>query len=72
MKMLVALIPNMVHWFSWKQVKRNVGRTVKWREQQQKIFVVRLWSFAKNKNFFGEQTAAARSGRNDVIAKKNC
>jgi len=34
------LIPNMVHWFVWKQVKRNVGRTVKWREQQQKIFVV--------------------------------
>jgi len=32
--------------------ERNVGRTVKWREQQQKIFVVRLWSFAKNKNFW--------------------
>jgi len=32
-------------------VKGNVGGTVKWREQQQKIFVVRLWNFAKNKNF---------------------
>jgi len=41
----------MVHWFAWKQVKRNVGKTVKWREQQQKIFVVRLWNFAQNKNF---------------------
>ena len=56
----------MVHWFAWKQVKRNVGRTVKSREQQQKIFVVTFWNFAKTK-LFVEQTAAAR---NDVIAKK--
>jgi len=31
--------------------ERNVGRTVKWREQQQKIYFVRLWNFEKNKNF---------------------
>jgi len=23
----------MVHWFAWKQVKQNISRTVKWREQ---------------------------------------
>ena len=31
------------HWFhsfTWKQVKRNVSRTVKWSEQQQKTSVL--------------------------------
>jgi len=23
----------MVHWFAWKQVKQNISRTVKWKEQ---------------------------------------
>jgi len=27
----------MVHWFAWKQVKRNMSRMVKKKEQQQII-----------------------------------
>jgi len=27
----------MVQWFAWKQVKQNISRTVKWREQLQNI-----------------------------------
>jgi len=47
----------------------ELWQKVKWREQQQKNFVVRFWNFAKNKNFrpTGEQSAAAR---NDVTVKK--
>jgi len=58
----------MVHWFAWKQVERNNRRTVKWREQQQNIFLLDFET-AKHKNFclIGEQTAATR---NDVTAKK--
>ena len=55
----------MVHRFAWKQVKRNVGRTVKWREQQQKCSLIGFETLQKTK-IFGEQTAAAR---NDVTAK---
>jgi len=29
-------VHNMVHAFAWKQVKRNVSRTVKWSELRQK------------------------------------
>jgi len=46
-------------------VKRNVGRTVKWREQQQKYSLLD-YETLQNK-IFSEQIAAAR---NDVIAKK--
>ena len=55
----------MVHWFAWKQVKRNGGITVKWREQQQKSSLSDFETLQKTK-IFGEQTAAAR---NDVTAK---
>ena len=47
-------------------MKRNVGRTVKWREQQQKYCLLDYETLQKTK-IFGEQTVAARS---DVIAKK--
>jgi len=40
----------MVHSFAWKQVKRNIGRTVKWREQQTKNSLLDFET-AKNKNF---------------------
>jgi len=30
----------MVHWFASKQVKQNISKTVKWREQQQNIFLL--------------------------------
>jgi len=51
-----------------EKVKRNIGRTVKW-EQQQKNFVVRFLNFAKNETFclIGEQRPAP--ARNDDIAK---
>jgi len=42
-------------------VKRNVDRTVKWREQQQKYSLLDYETLQKTK-IFGEQTAAARSG----------
>jgi len=47
-------------------VKRNVGRTVKWRKQQQKNSLLDFETWQETK-IFGEQTAAAR---NDVMAKK--
>ena len=47
-------------------MKRNVGRTVKCREQQPKNSLLDCETLQKTKSF-GEQTAAAR---NDVIAKK--
>jgi len=47
-------------------VKRNVGRMVKWREQQQKNSLLDFETLQKTK-IFGKQTAAART---DVIAKK--
>jgi len=50
MKVSVAMIHNMVHWFAWKQVKRNVGITVKWREQQQKSLLLGFET-AKKRNF---------------------
>jgi len=46
--LLLWLIHNMVHWFAWKQVKQNIGITVRWRIAAKK-FVVRFWNFAKNK-----------------------
>jgi len=56
----------MVHWFAQKQVKKNISRTVKWREQQQNISLLDLET-CKNKNFhlIGEQTAAAW---NDIVS----
>jgi len=42
-------------------MKRNVGKTVKWREQQQKNSLLDLETLQKTK-IFGEQTAAAHSG----------
>jgi len=56
----------MVHSFAWKQVKRNVGIIVKWKEQQKKSSLLDFETLQKTK-IFGEQTAAAR---NDVTAKK--
>jgi len=35
----------MVHSIEWKQVKRNVNRTVKWSQKKQNSFVVRFWNF---------------------------
>ena len=66
---MLWLIHNMVHQFAWKQAKRNVSRTIKWREQQQKISLLDFETLQKNKNFLliGEHTAAVR---NDVTAKK--
>ena len=51
----------MIHWFAWKQVKRNVGIMVKWKEQQQKSSLLDFETLQKTK-IFGEQTAAARNG----------
>jgi len=49
-------------------VKRNISRTVKWREQQQKISLLDFETLQKtNFHLIGEQTAAAR---NDVTVKK--
>jgi len=45
-------------------VKRNVSRTVKWREQQQKSSLLGFETLQKTKIF--DETAAAR---NDVTAK---
>jgi len=55
---------NMVHWFAWKQGKRNMSRTVK--KEQQTISLLKLCKKQKFR-LIGEQTAAAR---NDVTAKK--
>jgi len=41
-------------------VKRNVGRTVKWKEQQQKNALLDFETLRKTK-IFSEQTAATRS-----------
>jgi len=49
----------------WKQVKQNVGITVKWREQQQKSSLSGFETLQKTK-IFGKQIAAAW---NDVTAK---
>jgi len=38
----------MVHWFAWKQVKQNISRTVKWREQQQNISLLDFETLQKN------------------------
>jgi len=51
----------MVHGFARKQVKRNVGIMVKWKEQQQKSSLSDFEALQKAK-IFDEQTAAARSG----------
>jgi len=42
-------------------LKRNVGITAKWREEQQKSSLLGFETLQKTKNF-GEQTAAARDG----------
>ena len=66
---MACLIHNMVHWFAWKQVKQNISRTVKSREQQQNIFLLDFETLQTKKfRLLDEQTAAAR---NDVTAQKN-
>jgi len=39
----------MVHWFAWKQVKENISRRVKWREQQQNISLLDFEILQKQK-----------------------
>ena len=46
---LLWLIHNMVHWFACKQVKQNISRTVKWREQQQNISLLDVETVQKQK-----------------------
>jgi len=61
----------MVHGFARKQVKRNVGIMVKWKEQQQKSSLSDFEALQKAK-IFDEQTAAARSGPEWRHRQKNC
>jgi len=58
--LLLWLIHNMFHWFSWKQVKQNISRTVKWREQQQNISSLDFETLQKQK--FSPNWRADRSG----------
>jgi len=51
----------MVHWFAWKQVKQNMSRTVKWREQQKNISLSSLETLQKQK--FSPNWRADCSGR---------
>jgi len=50
----------MVHWFAWKQVKHNISRTVKWREQQQNISLLDFENLQKQK--FSPNWRADRTG----------
>jgi len=50
----------MLHWFAWKQVKQNISRTVKWREQQKNISLLDFETLQKQK--FSTSWRADRSG----------
>jgi len=50
----------MVHWFVWKQVKQNISRTVKRREQQQNISLLDFETLQKQK--FSPNWRTDRSG----------
>jgi len=50
----------MVHWLARKQVKQNISRTIKWREQQKNISLLDFETFQGQK--FSPIWRADRSG----------
>jgi len=50
----------MIHCFAWKEVKQNISRRAKWREQEQNIFWFHFETFQKQK--FSHNWRADRSG----------
>jgi len=59
----------MVHSFAWKQVKRNVSRTVKWREQQQKNYLLDVETLQTIKIFVYLATRPQRPGMTSQLKK---
>jgi len=59
----------MVHRFVWKQVKQNISRTVKWREQQQNISLLDFETLQNQKFFLAVTSFHAATGRCGLLAK---